>query len=210
MIFSHPWGIVMEDEQPRTELVKCVLVGDNAVGKTRLICARACNQKVRDIFLYKESFIVNEDIHRSLDRLDWVSFSTHTCRLCGQLTSTGYTKRHVTRDLGDISNKYRIIQFGIWYFSRWLQYFTAFQNFLRIYFICVRITAKLWAPATLARVFWFIAIVWTGARAISWPVMCLMSHVTCHVARSLTTPGSQWTGWTSAWDCGTHSAIITR
>ncbi|XP_023325369.1 rho-related BTB domain-containing protein 2, partial [Eurytemora carolleeae] len=28
------------------ELVKCVLVGDNAVGKTRLICARACNQKV--------------------------------------------------------------------------------------------------------------------------------------------------------------------
>ena len=37
----------MEDEQPRTELVKCVLVGDNAVGKTRLICARACNQKVR-------------------------------------------------------------------------------------------------------------------------------------------------------------------
>ena len=28
------------------ELVKCVLVGDNAVGKTRLICARACRQKV--------------------------------------------------------------------------------------------------------------------------------------------------------------------
>lgn len=39
----------MEDEQPRTELVKCVLVGDNAVGKTRLICARACNQKVRSV-----------------------------------------------------------------------------------------------------------------------------------------------------------------
>ena len=37
----------MEDhEQPHTELVKCVLVGDNAVGKTRLICARACRQKV--------------------------------------------------------------------------------------------------------------------------------------------------------------------
>ena len=34
----------MDDEQPRSELVKCVLVGDNAVGKTRLICARACNQ----------------------------------------------------------------------------------------------------------------------------------------------------------------------
>ena len=26
--------------------MKCVLVGDNAVGKTRLICARACRQKV--------------------------------------------------------------------------------------------------------------------------------------------------------------------
>jgi Rho-related BTB domain-containing protein 1/2 len=36
----------MDDEQPRQELVKCVLVGDNAVGKTRLICARACNQEV--------------------------------------------------------------------------------------------------------------------------------------------------------------------
>jgi hypothetical protein len=29
-----------EDEHNRQELVKCVLVGDNAVGKTRLICAR--------------------------------------------------------------------------------------------------------------------------------------------------------------------------
>ncbi len=36
----------MDDEQPHQELVKCVLVGDNAVGKTRLICARACRQKV--------------------------------------------------------------------------------------------------------------------------------------------------------------------
>ena len=51
MIICHLRGIVMEDEQPRTELVKCVLVGDNAVGKTRLICARACNQKVRYFLL---------------------------------------------------------------------------------------------------------------------------------------------------------------
>jgi len=36
----------MEEYQPHHELVKCVLVGDNAVGKTRLICARACRQKV--------------------------------------------------------------------------------------------------------------------------------------------------------------------
>lgn len=36
----------MDNEQPRQELVKCVLVGDTAVGKTRLICARACNKHV--------------------------------------------------------------------------------------------------------------------------------------------------------------------
>ncbi|KAL0277501.1 UNVERIFIED_CONTAM: hypothetical protein PYX00_004753 [Menopon gallinae] len=30
----------------RKELVKCVVVGDTAVGKTRLICARACNKHV--------------------------------------------------------------------------------------------------------------------------------------------------------------------
>ena len=37
---------VSEKPSPVQELVKCVLVGDNAVGKTRLICARACRQKV--------------------------------------------------------------------------------------------------------------------------------------------------------------------
>lgn len=35
----------MDSEQPHQELVKCVVVGDTAVGKTRLICARACNKK---------------------------------------------------------------------------------------------------------------------------------------------------------------------
>lgn len=33
----------MEYERPNVETIKCVVVGDNAVGKTRLICARACN-----------------------------------------------------------------------------------------------------------------------------------------------------------------------
>lgn len=37
---------VMDNEQPHQELVKCVVVGDTAVGKTRLICARACNKHV--------------------------------------------------------------------------------------------------------------------------------------------------------------------
>ncbi|XP_068625544.1 rho-related BTB domain-containing protein 1 [Battus philenor] len=36
----------MDNEQPHQELVKCVVVGDTAVGKTRLICARACNKHV--------------------------------------------------------------------------------------------------------------------------------------------------------------------
>ncbi|KAB7504651.1 Rho-related BTB domain-containing protein 1 [Armadillidium nasatum] len=35
----------MDNEQPHQELVKCVVVGDTAVGKTRLICARACNKQ---------------------------------------------------------------------------------------------------------------------------------------------------------------------
>ncbi|KAJ8339221.1 hypothetical protein SKAU_G00360070 [Synaphobranchus kaupii] len=30
-------------ERPNVETIKCVVVGDNAAGKTRLICARACN-----------------------------------------------------------------------------------------------------------------------------------------------------------------------
>ncbi|XP_051973405.1 rho-related BTB domain-containing protein 2 isoform X2 [Xyrauchen texanus] len=33
----------MDHERPNVETIKCVVVGDNAVGKTRLICARACN-----------------------------------------------------------------------------------------------------------------------------------------------------------------------
>lgn len=35
--------IDMDYERPNVETIKCVVVGDNAVGKTRLICARACN-----------------------------------------------------------------------------------------------------------------------------------------------------------------------
>ena len=34
----------MDVEQSNKEFVKCVVVGDTAVGKTRLICARACHQ----------------------------------------------------------------------------------------------------------------------------------------------------------------------
>lgn len=43
---TQPSNGRMDNEQPHQELVKCVLVGDTAVGKTRLICARACNKHV--------------------------------------------------------------------------------------------------------------------------------------------------------------------
>ncbi|XP_065104091.1 rho-related BTB domain-containing protein 2-like [Paramisgurnus dabryanus] len=33
----------MDYERPNVETIKCVVVGDNAVGKNRLICAQACN-----------------------------------------------------------------------------------------------------------------------------------------------------------------------
>lgn len=35
----------MDNEQPHQELVKCVVVGDTAVGKTRLVWARASNKQ---------------------------------------------------------------------------------------------------------------------------------------------------------------------
>ncbi|XP_065221856.1 rho-related BTB domain-containing protein 1 [Planococcus citri] len=38
--------VMIDNEQPHQELVKCVVVGDTAVGKTRLICARACNKRL--------------------------------------------------------------------------------------------------------------------------------------------------------------------
>lgn len=50
-VFAASQGIVeplvmIDNEQPHQELVKCVVVGDTAVGKTRLICARACNKRL--------------------------------------------------------------------------------------------------------------------------------------------------------------------
>ena len=33
------------NEDPNEETIKCVVVGDNDVGKTRLICSRAYNEQ---------------------------------------------------------------------------------------------------------------------------------------------------------------------
>lgn len=43
LLFPAGWVCSMDYERPNVETIKCVVVGDNAVGKTRLICARACN-----------------------------------------------------------------------------------------------------------------------------------------------------------------------
>lgn len=45
LLFSRALSMDIDTdyERPNVETIKCVVVGDNAVGKTRLICARACN-----------------------------------------------------------------------------------------------------------------------------------------------------------------------
>ena len=43
----------MDNELPRQELVKCVVVGDSAVGKTRLIVARATKQPMTRAQLFQ-------------------------------------------------------------------------------------------------------------------------------------------------------------
>ena len=43
----------MDNELPRQELVKCVVVGDSAVGKTRLIVAQATRQPMTRAQLFQ-------------------------------------------------------------------------------------------------------------------------------------------------------------
>ncbi|CAM1326038.1 RHOBTB1 (predicted) [Pycnogonum litorale] len=75
----------MDNEQPHQELVKCVVVGDTAVGKTRLICARACNAQVTlgqlmtthvpTVWAIDQYRINKEVLERSWDVVDGVSIS---------------------------------------------------------------------------------------------------------------------------------------
>ncbi|KAK7829447.1 hypothetical protein U0070_007221, partial [Myodes glareolus] len=55
---------------PNVETIKCVVVGDNAVGKTRLICARACNTT-----LTQYQLLATHVLERSRDVVDEVSIS---------------------------------------------------------------------------------------------------------------------------------------
>ncbi|XP_043912331.1 rho-related BTB domain-containing protein 1 [Protopterus annectens] len=75
----------MDYERPNVETIKCVVVGDNAVGKTRLICARACNATltqyqvltthVPTVWAIDQYRVCREVLERSRDVVDEVSVS---------------------------------------------------------------------------------------------------------------------------------------
>ncbi|XP_078455323.1 rho-related BTB domain-containing protein 1-like [Lampetra planeri] len=77
--------IDMDYERPNVETIKCVVVGDNAVGKTRLICARACNATltqyqllathVPTVWAIDQYRVCQEVLERSRDVVDEVSVS---------------------------------------------------------------------------------------------------------------------------------------
>ncbi|XP_026867052.2 rho-related BTB domain-containing protein 2 isoform X1 [Electrophorus electricus] len=88
---SHFMDSDMDYERPNVETIKCVVVGDNAVGKTRLICARACNATLTQYQLLathvptvwaidqyrvcQEVCFSNQVLERSRDVVDDVSVS---------------------------------------------------------------------------------------------------------------------------------------
>uniref|UniRef100_T1JMP0 BTB domain-containing protein n=1 Tax=Strigamia maritima TaxID=126957 RepID=T1JMP0_STRMM len=77
--------MIMDNEQPHQELVKCVVVGDTAVGKTRLICARACdtqvslgqliNTHIPTVWAIDQYRIYKEVLERSREIVDGVDVS---------------------------------------------------------------------------------------------------------------------------------------
>ncbi|KAM4708112.1 rho-related BTB domain-containing protein 2-like isoform 2-T6 [Discoglossus pictus] len=77
--------IDLDYERPNIETIKCVVVGDNAVGKTRLICARACNATltqyqllathVPTVWAIDQYRVCQEVLERSRDVVDEVSVS---------------------------------------------------------------------------------------------------------------------------------------
>ena len=77
----------MEHEAAGQELVKCVLVGDTAVGKTRLICARACNARmslrqlltthVPTVWAIDQYRMYKEVLERSMANVDSVQVKSH-------------------------------------------------------------------------------------------------------------------------------------
>ncbi|XP_046871957.1 rho-related BTB domain-containing protein 2-like isoform X1 [Hypomesus transpacificus] len=85
MLRSQLMDSDMDYERPNVETIKCVVVGDNAVGKTRLICARACNATltqyqllathVPTVWAIDQYRVCQEVLERSRDVVDEVSVS---------------------------------------------------------------------------------------------------------------------------------------
>ncbi|XP_034025883.1 rho-related BTB domain-containing protein 2-like isoform X3 [Thalassophryne amazonica] len=82
---SHLTDSDMDYERPNVETIKCVVVGDNAVGKTRLICARALQCHTNSIpttcytcatvWAIDQYRVCQEVLERSRDVVDDVSVS---------------------------------------------------------------------------------------------------------------------------------------
>uniref|UniRef100_A0A8C2DUV1 Rho-related BTB domain-containing protein 1 n=1 Tax=Cyprinus carpio TaxID=7962 RepID=A0A8C2DUV1_CYPCA len=85
MRINAVWFSYTDYERPNVETIKCVVVGDNAVGKTRLICARACNATltqyqllathVPTVWAIDQYRVCQEVLERSRDVVDEVSVS---------------------------------------------------------------------------------------------------------------------------------------
>uniref|UniRef100_A0A669EB87 Rho-related BTB domain-containing protein 1 n=1 Tax=Oreochromis niloticus TaxID=8128 RepID=A0A669EB87_ORENI len=85
MMMALSMDIDTDYERPNVETIKCVVVGDNAVGKTRLICARACNATltqyqllathVPTVWAIDQYRVCQEVLERSRDVVDEVSVS---------------------------------------------------------------------------------------------------------------------------------------
>uniref|UniRef100_A0A8C6PG89 Rho-related BTB domain-containing protein 1 n=1 Tax=Nothobranchius furzeri TaxID=105023 RepID=A0A8C6PG89_NOTFU len=85
VVLALSMDIDTDYERPNVETIKCVVVGDNAVGKTRLICARACNATltqyqllathVPTVWAIDQYRVCQEVLERSRDVVDEVSVS---------------------------------------------------------------------------------------------------------------------------------------
>lgn len=75
---------MMDNELSNQELVKCVVVGDTAVGKTRLICARACNKKLSLVQLLNTHVptVWAIDQYRIYKEVSFFLYSTYYLRFC--------------------------------------------------------------------------------------------------------------------------------
>lgn len=90
LLFSRALSMDIDTdyERPNVETIKCVVVGDNAVGKTRLICARACNATLTQYQLLATHVPTV-----------WAIDQYRVCQEVGKHTNTQRRKSHIYRQL---------------------------------------------------------------------------------------------------------------